>query len=445
MTSARITETARTALEPVNPKLSGQYEVLVDLVRRRVGPDHARLFAEPAPITSGKTAGGTAWFAEDGEARPVADLGPDEAAALRAEADRLTGELRAFADRLDREGPASRDVAKLLRDALVLPEEDALWSVDGRPVLVGWGHRRAGERAAAPASAFVTASGASRSEAAVVPSAPSPINRLAQPPANAVVPKLAGRVPRPRWLPALTLLLILACLLALGERLFRACAIGSETWPAPIRALLPDACPVPAASAAATAAIASLDADLRARERDLMGRALSCAADRPVPPERRVEIPAPPVPVTPVPQAAPASDEPERRLENVRRGRYLEVTLLWEGSADLDLHVRCPGGAQVAFNSRTGCGGLLAADLNANGGMSDSRPIEHVVWDAEPVPAGTYGVEVNLFDRHGDLRPSIPYRIVLWRDGQQVRQESGQATTPGTFVRVLTFTSPFRP
>ncbi|MDH3027204.1 hypothetical protein P5712_00005, partial [Methylobacterium fujisawaense] len=144
--TTKLTETPRLGLDPVNPKLGQQYEQLVDLLARRLSPAHAHLFAEPAPVAvAGTGRPGFAWFAAvDGDARPVTALDPVAATTLRETAARLVAEITAFADGLEHEGEASRDLARLLRDALVVPDADHLWSVDGQPVLVAWGYRRAG-------------------------------------------------------------------------------------------------------------------------------------------------------------------------------------------------------------------------------------------------------------------------------------------------------------
>jgi hypothetical protein len=433
----KLTETPREGLAPVNPKLAQQYEQIVDTLGRRLGPAHAQLFAAPAPVAlAGTGRPGLAWFsARDGEAQPVTDLAPGEAETLRREAARLVAEVAAFADGIEGEGEASRDLARLLRDALVVPDEDSLWSVDGQPVLVAWGFRRAGaDGPAVTGTAPITGTGA----ALPVGEPPAGPGMGAQPPAPGPMPAPSAEGARRRtWFaPVLWLVFVLLCGV-LGDRLLQACALGSEGWPDWIRRVLPDHCPAPSVAldpdgAAILAAIRATDEAVRGAELALTRRALTCDAVCPVPPPRRAAIePAPAIP-----------PDLERRLTGIERGRNLELTLAWEGPADLDLHVICPDRTRIWFERRAACGGRLVADQNQGGGTPASRPVEHVIWDDAPAPTGRYGVEVSLYARHGEARPEVPFQIVLSRQGQVVEQRAGRIAAERVGQGVLSFDMP---
>lgn len=437
--TTKLTETPRQGLDPVNPKLAQQFEQLVDLLARRLSPAHARLLAEPVPVAMSGGRPGLAWFAAiDGDARPVSELDPAAANALRFAAARLTSDITALADELERQGEASRDLARLLRDALVVPDPAYLWSVDGEPVLVGWGYRRAGGHGPAVVRAdAITASAGAAPTTPTAKTSPPAAPVPAQGAPGTLTPPVAAGATRRVWVaPVLWLMFVLLCGV-LADRLLQACAVGDVGWPSLLRTVLPDRCPAPSvafdpAGASVLAAIRAVDGEVHAAELALTRRALSCDASCPVPPPRRAAIDTP--------RAIPA--DVERRLEGIERGRGLELTLAWEGASDLDIQIVCPDRSRIAYNNRAACGGRLVADQNHDGGTGTSRPVEHVIWDDAPAPDGRYAVEVSLFARHGETRPEIPFQVVLSRGGQVVTQRAGAATAERVGLSVLTFDMP---
>ncbi|WP_336489985.1 hypothetical protein [Methylobacterium nigriterrae] len=437
--TTKLTETPRQELDAVNPKLAQQFEQLIDLLARRLSPAHAHLFAEPVPVTTAGTGrAGLAWFAAvDGEAHAVMQLEPTAAEALRHAAARLTGEIARFADSLEREGEASRDLARLLRDALIVPDEDHLWSVDGQPVLVAWGYRHArADGMIADRAAAITASAV----APLIPAASKPVLRSAEPVAAAerrqpsrAVERSGSRVGR--YAPVLWLLFALLCAI-LADRLLQACAVGDDSWPAWLRSVLPDHCPVASmildpAETSVLAGIRAAEGEIHAAELALTRRALACDTSCPAPASglRRAAVET----LRPIPA------EVEHRLEGIERGQGLELTLAWEGPADLDLQVICPDRTRIHFKQRAACGGRLVADQNRGGGTSTSRPVEHIIWDEAPTPGGRYAVEVSLYERHGELRPEVPFKVVLSRHGQIVQEGSGRISAARVGQGVLTF------
>jgi hypothetical protein len=429
-------------LSAVNSRLGTQYEQVVDLLSRRLGPAHARLLAEPVPVAlaNGGRAG-LAWFTEgDGPAYPAGALGEAEAARLRHEASRLRGEIAAFADALEREGESSRDLARLLRDALVTPDGDHLWSVDGHPVLVAWGFRAAGA-----SEGLVGRTGAIMASAAA---APPPSAAAAPPPppwlesARPLPPPAVPSSPSAGWARPAGALLWAAVVVVgvlLGGRLLQACAIGNADWPAWLRSTLPNHCPVASvvpdpAGAAALAAIRAVERDVHEAEIALTRRAAACEVSCPAP--ARATAVEPPRAISP---------DVARRLERIERGHHLELTLAWEGPSDLDLHVTCPNQSSINFVAPEACGARLVADQNRGGGLSDSRPIEHVIWNGPPTPEGVYRIAVALYKRHGDARAAIPFKVVLSRAGQLIREEAGEVSQSDDRRFVLSFAAPLPP
>ena len=108
----------------------------------------------------------------------------------------------------------------------------------------------------------------------------------------------------------------------------------------------------------------------------------------------------------------------ERLPADAPRGT-VEVSLLWEGHADLDLIVDCPAGGRLWQGSAglQGCGGRLLHDVNKAGEPLLDHPIEHAAWDAPP--PGTYKVKVELYG-YNDV-PSgteVPFTVRVRRGAE---------------------------
>jgi hypothetical protein len=195
----------------------------------------------------------------------------------------------------------------------------------------------------------------------------------------------------------------------------------------------PPVCALPPAPDGGLLSLQEDEVRLRARiaelERDYAGRVQQC---------RIAAIPRP-VPQTTPPPAPPQRSEIDQRLdrERARSGEY-QVTLLWDGPADLDLHVRCPGGGHIYFEARNACGGELDVDMNAQGGRGSGSPVENVVWPGKP-PAGTYRVQVHYFDQ-AERRTPVPFTVRVTVAGER-REVRGTASAAG-IMNVTEFTVP---
>ena len=506
----KVAETSRRGLEPVNPKLAGQYDQIVALLTRRLGPDHAFLFAEPAPLGAAAAgAADTAWYCKGtGTARPLSALPPVEAAAVQGKLAELVHDIETLAEEMQSEGDASRELGRLLKDALVVPDAGRVWAVDGRPVLVDWGSRlqAGGSVSARGRGGLLAAIGGAgtpaRGAARVPPGPPDEAAPDSEPaggtngPRPPEAPPVAPAPRRGRWLAHAALWIVFAALtLASAVRLLEACALG-PLWPAFVRNLVPSECASASANRdvlAANEAVRSLDDQIRRHEIALGAKAAKCASDcRPPVQEAKKETPPPPpppkketkvdppkkeeakidppkreepivlpplkeekkvVPVVPDRKTdvvvgpgpvvvGPTVAEIDRRVAAFDRGR-VEVTLAWDGPADLDLRVTCPDRKEIFFRETSNCGGrLVSKDLGVGGGKADSRQVEHVAWTGQPDPSGTYTVRAQLFKRYSETRPAIPYTVLLRLDGNIVQQQSGQLSTDGQVETAFTFTAP---
>ncbi len=89
------------------------------------------------------------------------------------------------------------------------------------------------------------------------------------------------------------------------------------------------------------------------------------------------------------------------------------VSLAWNTTDDLDLHVTSPEGDTVYYMNRKGTsGGYLDVDMQAENFVEN--PIENIYWTAPP--HGTYTVSVNRFSRRTEGDVSFKIRVIT--DGE---------------------------
>lgn len=78
----------------------------------------------------------------------------------------------------------------------------------------------------------------------------------------------------------------------------------------------------------------------------------------------------------------------------------LRISLAWDCSDDLDLHVNCPKNGHVYFGNRRG---LLDVDMNAGAHTNHVDPVENITYSKDSdVPKDSWiSVKVNNYDRRG--------------------------------------------
>ncbi|MDP3275835.1 MAG: MopE-related protein [Deltaproteobacteria bacterium] len=105
----------------------------------------------------------------------------------------------------------------------------------------------------------------------------------------------------------------------------------------------------------------------------------------------------------------------------------VQVTVAWQGTADIDLHVHDPSGEELYYGHRTtSAGGTL--DRDANAACSQSPPSVENVYYAQP-PRGQYRARVHVYATCNDS--SIPIVLSISVGGQvhsfqQVLSQRGQ-------------------
>ena len=117
----------------------------------------------------------------------------------------------------------------------------------------------------------------------------------------------------------------------------------------------------------------------------------------------------------------------------------ITITLAWNTTDDLDLHLVEPDGTVVYFGNRTSPNGAhLDIDKNA-GGNDSSNPIENICYTQNP-PPGTYKVLVHFFRRRS-TDAEIPYTIYV-RNGTSEKYFRGVHTTQKDKHLVYEFSYP---
>ena len=428
MASILVTTTRRDGLRPLGTDGQRLHASLVRVLAREIGTAAAGLLAEPVPNPNGIEID---WYVEDeAPARPAASLPAADRAALEARFAETAESIRTLAARYRASGDTERlRLAQALENALEVPGQDYLYAVGERPVLVAWAHLQ--DRPDAPVGVLsrlvrpppgiaVPVSGPSVSTTA------TPVAAMGG--AAAGIGAGARRAWHVGWL-WWPLWLLLGLLLAMIFYLvLTACAVRGIGWL--------QHCPMPAGAPSGLAVAAergnALEAEIAELERRLATASSECrpterAAVEPEPPPPEPPPPPqplpepepepPPAPAPPQPPPAPQPPPPpepepapppardvfdERREAAGGEAGDLTITLIWNTTDDIDLHVRCPNGQVIYYGSRRNCGGALDVDQNANFFGRTSRPVENVFWRGM-APPGRYEIRVNFFAANAGL------------------------------------------
>uniref|UniRef100_A0A7S4IZC5 Uncharacterized protein n=1 Tax=Odontella aurita TaxID=265563 RepID=A0A7S4IZC5_9STRA len=112
--------------------------------------------------------------------------------------------------------------------------------------------------------------------------------------------------------------------------------------------------------------------------------------------------------------------------EGARSCSALQVSLIWNDIADLDLSCITPNGVTIYYgNKESECGGWLEVDMNVNKSTASTEPVENIFWAS--APSGEYVFRVTNFNCHTnpestvfiDPNRSVPYRLFLTRNGEK--------------------------
>jgi hypothetical protein len=417
MYSVCILTTGDASLPPPNFGPNLTWDRLTETLRRELGPEAAGLLAEPVP-DAGRAE--THWHVEAAsDPVPISALPVKDREIVLEQLAELRARIRGYASRLEKAGGDENvRLASALRDAILVPDDATfVWSLDGKPILAGWGRK-----------------------SEILERSPHVITRESGPTLSGDVSRQTGLAPQvstvshattPWLLPFLLWLLFIGTALFTGYLLLPACAVDLPL----VRSFF-DTCPGSASDrlAALRERNRSLKDTIEKAETKIALNRAPCPADNSL---KKIETPAPHDQEKAAVQ--PTEEETKRRAQQAggTHGK-LDITLSWNGHADLDLHVKCPGGwLSYKDQERHSCeGGEFEIDRNAGAELVDN-PIEHVSWTGEP-PAGDYRVEVQLYDYHDAPQGPVPFTIVITEGGAS-RTYSGTVATKGASVKVTEF------
>jgi len=116
----------------------------------------------------------------------------------------------------------------------------------------------------------------------------------------------------------------------------------------------------------------------------------------------------------------------------------VEVSLLWNTQADLQLLVRDPSGTAIYDDlPRSASGGVLAEDGNVNCTNPTTSPVSYIYWPPDRLPPGTYEVEVWYQNTCNDTSP-VTFNLTV-RVNDRVIIAANEQPVPGQ-VYLTTFT-----
>ncbi len=104
----------------------------------------------------------------------------------------------------------------------------------------------------------------------------------------------------------------------------------------------------------------------------------------------------------------------------------VEVSLLWNTNADLQLLVRDPSGTSVFDDvPRSNSGGVLERNGNVNCANTTTSPVSYIYWPTDRLPAGTYEVEVWYQADCNDTTP-VTFNLTVRVNNQVVVSQTAQ-------------------
>lgn len=137
-----------------------------------------------------------------------------------------------------------------------------------------------------------------------------------------------------------------------------------------------------------------------------------------LPQQGPVPEPRPEPEARPEPTERPERQQSERQRElddrinrSGAQSGALQITLSWDGRADLDLSIACPSGSRVYFKRPRDCGALLDRDANRHPARISREPIENIFFSNPGSLPAQIPVYVDYYASHGDPRRNVPFQL----------------------------------
>ncbi len=426
MENVRIASTPLAGLRPVGQATNRDHGRLTGALAGLSGAliDLQLLLAEPVPSRDRQRID---WYGPGGKTyTALAALPADEQTAVLARVDEMSAALQREGERLRAAGDGGAD-ALLAATTVPSPRRNYIYIArevgkpeNWHPVIVGWAYTNDVAARAGELPQVMVRPMAPRS----TPSLPPPFERPTA--VLASVPAMVVEGPRRGWWWLLWIVLTFL-LLIIAWMLLRACGMVLPGYGV-LHHIGNTFCP-------STAVAATITDDERLRtltdltqqlELQLVQRQTECATEA-----RRMAAVVPPAP----PPTPPSDIDKRLEREKAQTGE-LQISLVWDGPSDLDLHVFCPDGTEIYYSRKASCGGTLDVDMNST--KKSLTPVENVFWPDGQAPTGKYRVVVTLYDRHGEKRPAIPFQVRI-KNGADERTVPGTIERPGSPVEVTEF------
>jgi hypothetical protein len=120
----------------------------------------------------------------------------------------------------------------------------------------------------------------------------------------------------------------------------------------------------------------------------------------------------------------PPQGFPEEAIPEGLGAGDIQITLLWIGDADIDLHVTDPFGEEIYFmHDVSASGGVLDHDMIPCGGNA-GQPVENVFWPSGGAPRGRYQIAVVYYSRCDTPDPTS-FEVIVRISGQIYDRRTG--------------------
>jgi hypothetical protein len=117
----------------------------------------------------------------------------------------------------------------------------------------------------------------------------------------------------------------------------------------------------------------------------------------------------------------------------------VQITLNWNNTANLDLHVVDPTGYEIYSGAPVApTGGRLELDANALCYVATPNPVENIYWPTGTAPSGQYGVSVHYKSPCFGEGPAT-YTITVRNNGVVITTQTGVIAL-GQYLDLYTFT-----